>query len=377
MLNQSCSFRRDERMIVKIGDIFESKCSTIVNTVNCVGVMGKGIALEFKKKYPEMYLDYVQKCNDGMVKTGKPYIYENGDGSKILNFPTKDHWRSPSRLSFVVEGLEWFVKNYENYQIDSIAFPPLGCGNGGLTWDVVGPIMYQKLSGLPISIEIYAPFGTSRNEITEEFLMKNATEADIQGKTNSKINPKWYLILEAVRQLNSRTYSLKVGRTIYQKICYVLTRNGVDTGFVFSKGSYGPYSTSVKDSVTALANANLITEKTLGRMVSLSVSEHVIIQKEKFSDAEWQAMVKTVDLFGRIKSTEQAEMVATVLYSYEELNKSGNQESDKDVYDYVIDWKPYWKEEKEFEICDTIHNLAMMSLITVKHSDELMDTILV
>ena len=316
-------------MIVKIGDFFERKCSTIVNTVNCVGVMGKGIALEFKKKYPEMYLDYVKKCNAGMVKTGKPYIYENGDGSKILNFPTKDHWRSPSRLSFVVEGLEWFVKNYENYQIDSIAFPPLGCGNGGLTWDVVGPIMYQKLSSLPISIEIYAPFGTSRNEITEEFLMKNATEADIQGKTNSKINPKWFLILETVQQLNSRTYSLKVGRTIYQKICYVLTRNGVDTGFVFSKGSYGPYSTSVKDSVTALANANLITEKTLGRMVSLSVSEHVDIQKEKFSDAEWQAMVKTVDLFGRIKSTEQAEMVATVLYSYDELNKSGSQVSDR------------------------------------------------
>ena len=72
-------------MIVKIGDIFESKCSTIVNTVNCVGVMGKGIALEFKKKYPEMHLDYVKKCNDGMVKKGKPYIYENGDGSKILN----------------------------------------------------------------------------------------------------------------------------------------------------------------------------------------------------------------------------------------------------------------------------------------------------
>ena len=364
-------------MIVKIGDIFDSECSTIVNTVNCVGVMGKGIALEFKKKYPEMYLDYVKKCNAGLVKTGEPYIYENDDGLKILNFPTKDHWRSPSRLSFVVEGLEWFVKNYEKYQIDSIAFPPLGCGNGGLTWDVVGPIMYQKLSGLPISIEIFAPFGTSRNEITEEFLMKNATEADIQGKTNSKINPKWYLILETVRRLNSRAYSLKVGRTIYQKICYVLTRNGIDTGFVFSKGSYGPYSASVKDSVTALANANLITEKTLGRMVSLNVSEHVIVQKEKFSDAEWLAMVKTVDLFGRVKSTEQAEMVATVLYSYDELNKSSSQVSDKDVYDYVIDWKPHWKDEKEFEICDTIHNLAMMSLITVKHSDELMDTVLV
>jgi O-acetyl-ADP-ribose deacetylase (regulator of RNase III)/uncharacterized protein YwgA len=364
-------------MIIKIGDIFESECSTIVNTVNCVGVMGKGIALEFKKRYPEMYLDYVKKCNAGTVKTGEPYIYENEDGSQILNFPTKDHWRSPSRLSYVLEGLEWFVRNYEKYHIESIAFPPLGCGNGGLTWDVVGPIMYQKLSKLPIKIEMYAPFGTSRSEITEEFLMKNANETDIQGKANSKINPKWYLILETVRQLNSRTYSLKVGRTIYQKICYVLTRNGVDTGFVFSKGSYGPYSANVKDSITALANANLIVEKLLGRMVSLSVAEHVVIQKEKFTDTEWQAMIKTVDLFGRIKSTEQAEMVATVLYSYDDMRKNGKQVSDKDVYDYVMDWKPHWKEEKDFEVCDTIHNLAMMTLIKVEHSNELMDTMLV
>lgn len=364
-------------MIVKIGDIFESKCSTIVNTVNCVGVMGKGIALEFKKRYPEMYIDYVKKCNAGMVKTGEPYVFVNEDGSRILNFPTKDHWRSPSRLSYVVEGLEWFVKNYKKYQISSIAFPPLGCGNGGLTWEVVGSIMYQKLVDLPINVEIYAPYGTSRNEITEEFLMKNVAEGDIQGKVKSKINPKWYLILETVRQLNSRTYSLKVGRTIYQKICYVLTRNGIETGFVFAKGSYGPYSADVKDSITALANANLIVEKTLGRMVSLNVSDDIVVQREKFSDKEWNAVVKTVDLFGRVKSTEQAEMIATVLYSYDELNKKGSQVSDKDVYDYVIDWKPHWKEEKDYEVCDTIHNLAMMALITVKHSDELMDTMLV
>ena len=364
-------------MIVKIGDIFESKCSTMVNTVNCVGVMGKGIALEFKKRYPEMYLDYMNKCNAGMVKTGRPYLYETSVGSKILNFPTKDHWRSPSRLSYVVEGLEWFVNNYEKYKIDSIAFPPLGCGNGGLTWDVVGPIMYQKLSSLPIKIEIYAPFGTSRNEITEEFLMKKAREDDYQGKANLKIKTTWFLIIEAVRQLNSRTYSLKVGRTIYQKICYVLTRNGIDTGFTFTKGSYGPYSADVKDSITALANANLIVEKTLGKMVSLSVSDHVVVQKERFSDVEWFAMLKTVDLFGRVKSTEQAEMVATILYSYDELSKNGELLSDKDVYDYVINWKPRWKYEKDFEVCDTIHNLAMMSLIKVSHSNELMDTMFV
>lgn len=364
-------------MIVKIGNIFETKCSTIVNTVNCVGVMGKGIALEFKKRYPEMFLDYVKRCNMSEVKTGTPYVYTYDEDLKILNFPTKDHWRSPSRLSYVIDGLDWFIDNYEKYNIKSIAFPPLGCGNGGLTWDVVGPIMYQKLLDLPIDIEIYAPFGTSRSEITEDFLLQSVFENDLKGKANSKVNPKWYLILQTVRELNERTYSLKVGRTIYQKICYVITRNGVNTGFSFEKGSYGPYSASVKDSITALANANLIVEKTLGRMVSLSVADDVIIKKDKFTEEEWAATKKTIDLFGRVKSTEQAEIITTVLYSYDELVKKRESISDKDVYDFVMDWKPHWKEDKDYEICDTIHNLAMLSLISITHSKLLMDTTLV
>ena len=229
-------------MIVKIGNLFESKCSTIVNTVNCVGVMGKGIALDFKKRYPEMFMEYVLKCNRGEVRPGLPYVYQNDDGTSILNFPTKDHWRSPSRLSYVIDGLDWFIENYKKYNIESIAFPPLGCGNGGLSWDVVGPIMYQKLNSLPIQVEIYAPFGTSQKEISREFLSSQPGEEDVIGRSNSKVNPKWYLILQVVRELNERKYALMVGRTIYQKICYVLTRNGVDTGFAFSQASYGPYS---------------------------------------------------------------------------------------------------------------------------------------
>lgn len=363
-------------MIVKIGNIFESNCSTIVNTVNCVGVMGKGIALEFKKKYPEMFMEYVLRCNRGEVKPGIPYVYQD-KGVSILNFPTKDHWRSPSRLSYVIDGLNWFIDNYETYGIDSIAFPPLGCGNGGLTWSVVGPIMYQKLSKLPINVEIYAPFGTSQREITEEFLSNSVSESDVLGSSNSKINPKWYLILEVVKELNERKYALKVGRTIYQKICYVLTRNGVDTGFVFSKGSYGPFSSQVKDSITALANANLIVEKQLGRMISLSVSEGVEIHREKFTDEELNAVKQTVDLFGRVKSTEQAEMIATVLYSYDQLVQNRDLISDKDVYDYVLDWKPHWKDDREFDLCDTIQNMAMLSLMNVSCSGELMDTMLV
>lgn len=363
-------------MKVIIGDIFESRCLTIVNTVNCMGVMGKGIALEFKKRYPGMFLDYVNKCNAGQVKTGTPYVFDNVDGTKILVFPTKDHWRSPSRLSYVVDGLDWFVENYKKFNITSIAFPPLGCGNGGLSWSVVGPIMYQKLRKLPIEVEIFAPFGTSILEITEEFLSKEVACDDLVGKQNVKINHNWYLILEAVRELNGRQYSLKVGRTIYQKICYVMTRNGVDTGFAFSKGKYGPYSANVKDSIAALANANLIVEQTMGKMVSLSVSDQVAIHENEFTKEEWIAMKKTVDLFGRVKSTSQAEMITTVLFSYDELRGSMQKISDKDVYDYVIAWKPHWEKEKDYEVCDAIHNLAMLSLISVIHSNLLLDTTL-
>ena len=376
MSNQIVSFKGDDRMIVKIGNIFESNCSTIVNTINCVGVMGKGIALEFKKRYPDMFMDYVHKCDKGEIRPGEPYVFQNGEIS-ILNFPTKDHWRSPSRLSYVEDGLDWFVENYGKYDIHSIAFPPLGCGNGGLSWDVVGPVMYQKLNGLPINIEIYAPFGTNPSKLSDEYLSKSVSNKGVVGNSNSKVNNKWYLILQVVRELNERKYALMVGRTIYQKICYVLTRNGVDTGFVFSKGSYGPFSPQVKESITALANANLIVEKQLGRMISLSVSEGVEIHKDKFSAYELNAVKKTVDLFGRVRSTDQAEMIATVLYSYDQLIKKTKQVSDKDVYEYVLSWKPYWKSEKEFELCNTIQNMAMLSLMNVNCSGELMDTMLV
>ena len=280
-------------------------------------------------------------------------------------------------MLYVTDGLNWFVENYEKYGIDSIAFPPLGCGNGGLTWSVVGPVMYQNLCKLPINIEIYAPFGTSPKEITREFLSNSVSRDNVIGNSNSKVNSKWYLILQVVKELNERKYALKVGRTIYQKICYVLTRNGVDTGFVFSKGSYGPFSSQVKESITALANANLIVEKQLGRMISLSVSDGVELHKEKFTDEELKAVKKTVDLFGRVKSTEQAEMVATVLYSYDQLIMGREDISDKDVYDYVLNWKPHWKDDKEFELCDTIHNMAMLSLMNISCSGELMDTMLV
>ena len=92
-------------MIIKIGNMFESQATTLVNTVNCVGIMGKGIALEFKKRYPNMFSEYVALCNSGLVKPGIPYYHQDLCGASIINFPTKDHWRSPSKLSYVISSI--------------------------------------------------------------------------------------------------------------------------------------------------------------------------------------------------------------------------------------------------------------------------------
>lgn len=139
------------------GDLFTSSAQTLVNAVNCVGVMGKGIALQFKKRYPAMFEDYVARCRLNEVRLGEPYLFRDPCGTMIINFPTKGHWRSPSRLEDIDEGLEYFVKHAADWGVTSVAFPPLGCGNGGLSWSEVEPLLYRKLRGLPMEIEVYAP----------------------------------------------------------------------------------------------------------------------------------------------------------------------------------------------------------------------------
>lgn len=136
-------------------DIFQSPAQVIVNTVNTVGVMGKGIAKRFKDIYPEMYKEYRIYCEDGSLDIGKLWIYKT-DGKWILNFPTKKHWRNPSKVEYIEEGLKKFVETYEQRGITSISFPQLGCGNGGLDWESeVKPLMEKYLKKLPIDIFIH------------------------------------------------------------------------------------------------------------------------------------------------------------------------------------------------------------------------------
>lgn len=136
------------------GDIFNSPSKIIVNTVNTVGVMGKGIALEYKKRYPEMFVKYHELCTNHLLDIGKLYLWKKAD-KWVLLFPTKKHWRNPSTLEYVEQGLIKFADNWDKLGADSIAFPRLGCGNGGLDWNVVKPLMEKYLNKIPMQILVY------------------------------------------------------------------------------------------------------------------------------------------------------------------------------------------------------------------------------
>lgn len=137
------------------GNLFESPAQVLVNTVNTVGVMGKGIALEFKRIFPEMFLEYRDLCERGELTIGRLHLFKTPH-KWILNFPTKKDWRQPSRVEYIEAGLRTFVRMHAKEGISSIAFPPLGCGNGQLDFKTqVQPLLEKYLRPLPITTFVY------------------------------------------------------------------------------------------------------------------------------------------------------------------------------------------------------------------------------
>lgn len=168
------------------GDIFDSPAQVIVNTVNTVGVMGKGLALSFKKRYPDMFESYKKVCEKHQLTIGKLMLHQEAD-HWILLFPTKENWRNPSKLEYIEKGLMKFVSTYAEKHITSIAFPKLGCGNGELDWNLVRPLMERYLKPLPIDVYIY--LGVNNDNLPEhkeqqktiKWLKENAKDMSFDG----------------------------------------------------------------------------------------------------------------------------------------------------------------------------------------------------
>lgn len=201
------------------GNIFNSDADCIFNTVNCEGFMGKGIAYQFKQRFPENNAHYKKMCIEGRLKPGMLLIYTE-NGKTIVNFPTKDKWREPSLMQYITDGLDEFVRILPSLKIKKAAIPPLGCGNGGLVWDKVKREIEIRLSDCHIEIELFEP-------------------ATIVGPGSLEKNQMtvYDLFLLKIREEIDHPTSLRFQKTVY----FANFFSGKNL-FAFSRGRYGPYS---------------------------------------------------------------------------------------------------------------------------------------
>lgn len=218
-----------------VGNILESEADALVNTVNTVGVMGKGIALQFKKEFPNNFKAYIEACKNGNISIGKLFatIDRNlNTGEKlIINFPTKSDWRKPSEYSYIESGLTDLINVIKANDIKSVAIPPLGAGNGGLEWEKVKKIIEKKLGDLEVDIFVYEP-----NARIKEHLKKERV----------KLTDARALLLYVLYDLVSN--GEYVSEFSSEKVCYFLQRFGAKKYFKldFEPNFYGPYSGKVR-----------------------------------------------------------------------------------------------------------------------------------
>jgi uncharacterized protein YwgA len=184
-------------------------------------------------------------------------------------------------------------------------------------------------------------------------------------------------LMEVLRELQAQPYANPVGRTIFQKMSYVVTEMGVPTGFQFSKGSYGPFSDDVKLALHDFANRNWVSEHQLGQMLALRVApeyERDRLRYRQLIETYRPKIDKAVDLFSRIKSTEQAEEVMTVLYASRELKRTraNSDVPEQDLQDFILNWKKSWRtEEKRHAVANTVRNLVLLGWMRLTFSEGL------
>lgn len=229
------------------GNILDSKAQALINTVNTMGVMGKGIALQFKKEYPNNYRAYEKACKLGEVEVGKMFVTEDSSTSSgakiIINFPTKTSWRKPSEYQYIEEGLDSLITEIKERKIKSIAIPPLGAGNGGLNWEKVKTLIEKKLQHLDIDIYVYEPTLQIQEHLKKE---------------RAKLTDARALLLYVLYDLVSN--GEYVSEFSSEKVCYFLQKFGAKKYFklTFEPKFYGPYSGKVRFVLNAINGSYLM-----------------------------------------------------------------------------------------------------------------------
>lgn len=214
------------------GNLLHAEAEALVNTVNCVGVMGKGIALQFKQAYPEMNKAYEKACERGEVVPGKVQVWATGalSGPKyVINFPTKREWYTKSRYADIESGLRSLVEEVQRLDIESIALPPLGCGNGGLTWSKVRPMIEDAFAGLPhVRVLLFAPAGAP------------ATKDRVIRTKRPNLTRARALFISAIDRYSVLAYQITLLEV--QKLAYFIQEAGEPLRLNYEAKIYGPYA---------------------------------------------------------------------------------------------------------------------------------------
>ena len=321
------------------GNILEANTECLVNTVNCEGYMGKGIAYQFKLRFPENNRDYVKACKNGSLKIGAIHFFSEA-GKLIINFPTKDKWREKSKIEYIHKGLAELVKLISSLEITSIAIPPLGCGNGGLNWSEVKPIIVEYLTPFSDSLEIfiYEP---------SKYFEAKTTEAP-------KLNAS-HLVLMTIKLKLGKFNKLRLQKTAY----FVNVFLGKEY-FKFSKHKYGPYAHSIDILCREIKEFQdyykVNTEEAfkLGETIIISKSTDQKIKNLSEPIAQAAHFVNAVD------RDKELELIATVCSILESSGELTNED--------IVEEIKAWSEEKankfnEEEILNAIDFLIKENII--------------
>jgi O-acetyl-ADP-ribose deacetylase (regulator of RNase III) len=277
------------------GNILEADAEALVNTVNCEGFMGKGIALQFKQAFPENFKAYASACHAGRVVPGRMFIFDNGrliNPRYVINFPTKRHWRGKSRIADIRSGLEALLADLRRLDLHSIAMPPLGCGLGGLDWREVRPMIVKAFSELPdVRVLLFEPAGTP-----------DAKAMPVRTKRPHLTSARALFI-----RLMDAYAALEYSRTLLevQKLAYFLQEAGEPLRLKYEAGHYGPYAT----------NLNKVLEMMEGHYIrGYGDSQKLNAEIELLPGAVEEA---TRFLAGRSESLARLERVAGLIEGFE------------------------------------------------------------
>ncbi len=333
------------------GDILQAEAEALVNTVNCVGIMGRGIALQFRKEFPENYKMYQAACKRKEVQPGKMLIYDLNQFQPprfIINFPTKRHWKNKSLIEDIQAGLLALVEDVRRLGIQSIAIPPLGCGLGGLNWDEVRPLIEQAFQALPeVRVLIYAPAGApAAVEMAKE-------------KRTPKMTVGRAALLGLMRRYLSAVIDPAVSLLEIHKLMYFMQEAGEPLKLRYSKGPYGPYAENLRHVLSAIeghfisgyGDADDDPEKQIALKLEAAEQAEAFLRDHPETQARFDQVANLIDGF---ETPFGLELLATVHWVTQRENATNLSDAKAKIYHWN-DRKRMFKEQHIQLAWDLVH----------------------